>query len=119
MSVVEGQQRKSFARIELFRVWTHFGSAVCAAAILTMIVFAVDSVQPSPFYDTTSIDPADDFPTTDIPTPPSAVDGDSLALGFSETRYSTLRPHEAMGMLRTQDVMVEIGYPLPAGDRHI
>jgi hypothetical protein len=34
-------------------------------------------------------------------------------------QVSTLRPHEATGMLRAQDVMMQIGYPLPAGDRHI
>jgi hypothetical protein len=39
--------------------------------------------------------------------------------GAQQHGFSALRPHEAMGMLRTQDVMVQISYPLPAGDRHI
>jgi hypothetical protein len=39
--------------------------------------------------------------------------------GVQQHRYSALRAHEAMGMLRTQDVMVQISYPLSAGDRHI
>ncbi len=32
---------------------------------------------------------------------------------------STLRSHEAMGMLRTQEVMMQVSYPLSAGNRHI
>ena len=39
--------------------------------------------------------------------------------GAQQQGYSALVAHEAMGMLRTQDVMVQIGYPLSAGDRHI
>jgi hypothetical protein len=32
---------------------------------------------------------------------------------------STLRSHEAMGMLRTEEVMMQVSYPLSAGNRHI
>ena len=32
---------------------------------------------------------------------------------------SALRSHEAMSMLRTQDVVMQISYPLTTGDRHI
>jgi len=39
--------------------------------------------------------------------------------GAQQHGFLALRPHEAMGMLCTQDVMVQISYPLPAGDRHI
>jgi hypothetical protein len=30
-----------------------------------------------------------------------------------------LRSHEAMGMLGAQEVMMQVSYPLPAGNRHI
>lgn len=36
-----------------------------------------------------------------------------------KTDSSTLRSHQAVGMLGTQDVMMEVGYPLTAGNRHI
>jgi hypothetical protein len=32
---------------------------------------------------------------------------------------STLRSRQAMGALRTQDVMMQVGYPLTAGNRHV
>src|SRR5260370_42220015 len=32
---------------------------------------------------------------------------------------SALRPHEAMGMLGAQEVMMQVSDPLPAGNRHI
>jgi hypothetical protein len=32
---------------------------------------------------------------------------------------SALRSHEAMGMLGRQDVMMQVSYPLSAGNRHI
>ena len=32
---------------------------------------------------------------------------------------SALRSHEAMGMLRTQEVMMQVSYPLSATNRHI
>ena len=32
---------------------------------------------------------------------------------------SVLRSHEAMVMLGTQDVMMQVSYPLSAGNRHI
>jgi hypothetical protein len=37
----------------------------------------------------------------------------------SDNLNSTLRSHEAMGMLRTQEVMMQVSYPLSAGNRHI
>jgi hypothetical protein len=46
-------------------------------------------------------------------------------LGVFDTRAtsitisSPLRSHEAMGMLGAQKVMVQVGYPLSAGNRHI
>lgn len=32
---------------------------------------------------------------------------------------SALRPHEAMGILGAQEVMMQVSDPLPAGNRHI
>ena len=32
---------------------------------------------------------------------------------------STLRSHEAMGVLRAQELMMQVSYPLSAGNRHI
>jgi hypothetical protein len=40
------------------------------------------------------------------------------AVGMQEG-LSTLGPHEAMGVLRTQEVMMQVSYPLSAGNRHI
>ena len=38
---------------------------------------------------------------------------------YVNSALSPLRPHEAVGMLRTQEVMMQVRYPLSAGNRHI
>ncbi len=38
---------------------------------------------------------------------------------YVNSDLSPLRAHEAMGMLGAQEVMMQVSYPLSAGNRHI
>ena len=49
----------------------------------------------------------------------TSMSGFDLRQAQHTANILALRPHEAVGMLCTQDVMMQIGYPLATRDRHI
>ena len=48
-----------------------------------------------------------------------AAGADVIETHTLNSDLSPLRSHEAMGMLGAQEVMMQVGYPLSAGNRHI